>query len=177
VPVPSPAILPSHLENPGSSSELQSQRVEDDFLQAYLRNFPHLQVIDGQLSVPATSRRLRREGRGRGRRSNEATAAAVPVADEPEVQVIDDNVVMIHPALLVQPQDQQAESDSRSRHNWTADEKQLLLNWLSEGLQNYQLWKTQMEKASERVSEVVFQGQRSPSAIHYHEGSLYQGPR
>lgn len=84
-------------------------------------------------------------------------AAATPVADEWEVEVIDDDVIMIDSPLLVQPQDQPPESDSQSRY-WTADEKELLFNWVSKGLQKYQLWKNQMEKASERVSKVIFQG-------------------
>ncbi|KAI5794017.1 hypothetical protein FPQ18DRAFT_329473 [Pyronema domesticum] len=88
-----------------------------------------------------------RGGRGGGGGGRQVKAA--PVEATP-VEVIDvNNIDVIDPQLLSQ--------DQHTKH-WANDEKKLLLNWLSDGLQNYQYWKNKLNKASKKVSKVVYQG-------------------
>ncbi|KAI5780790.1 hypothetical protein EDC01DRAFT_633060 [Geopyxis carbonaria] len=49
--------------------------------------------------------------------------------------------------------------------NWTTEEREQLLGWLSEDLTNYELWKTKQIRIAEQLSEDLFQGVRSASAI------------
>ncbi|KAI5803107.1 hypothetical protein EDC01DRAFT_627915 [Geopyxis carbonaria] len=49
--------------------------------------------------------------------------------------------------------------------NWTTEEREQLLGWLSEDLTNYELWKTKQTRIAEKLSEDLFQGVRSASAI------------
>lgn len=48
---------------------------------------------------------------------------------------------------------------------WTKDEKEELLNLLSDGTKNYQYWKTQQKKCAENISIKVFRGKRTVSSI------------
>ncbi|KAI5777439.1 hypothetical protein EDC01DRAFT_635798 [Geopyxis carbonaria] len=48
---------------------------------------------------------------------------------------------------------------------WTAEEREQLLAWFSEDLTNYELWKTKQQRIAVKLSDDLFDGVRSASAI------------
>jgi hypothetical protein len=52
-----------------------------------------------------------------------------------------------------------------SSSRWTQEEKEELLNFLSENLKNYEFWKTQQKKCAEKITCEVFAGRHMPSGI------------
>ncbi|CCX33324.1 Protein of unknown function [Pyronema omphalodes CBS 100304] len=103
------------------------------------------------------ARAARGRGRGRGGQLRAVPEEPVPVIDVDDVHE-PASEIPIDPDIL-------ADSQPEINRHWSMAEKELLLNWLSGGLMNYQQWKNAQEKSSERISVLIFEGTHTTSAI------------